>query len=312
MTSRNRHPIDEHSAADSLQPGTAGENVKRYCQEKTGGRGSSVYYRTLFLPPDQRNAIVALNAYRYELEDAVNGCLEAELARLKLDWWRQEINRMFAHEPRHPVTQALAPALLRCPLPAERFFDVIEGCVMKLGLLGFTNVDELDAYCFRLGSAIEMLSTEILGYDDPATLEFSQALGVALQCTEIIHSMGAETRCNRVLIPKDELFQFGVEPQTILRGVSDKNFQLLMAHQFERAAAAHDRALKLLPDTDRIRQVPGLIAGAISRATLEEIRKDGFRVLEQKVDLTPLRKFWIAWKTRRRARRKAANFERRG
>jgi len=36
---------------------------------------------------------------------------------------------------------------------------------------------------------------------------------------------------------------------------------------------------------------------AIYRALLEEIERDGFRVLKQRTSLTPLRKLWIAWKT---------------
>jgi phytoene synthase len=36
---------------------------------------------------------------------------------------------------------------------------------------------------------------------------------------------------------------------------------------------------------------------AIYRALLDEIGRDGFRVLSRRISLTPLRKFWIAWKT---------------
>jgi phytoene synthase len=36
---------------------------------------------------------------------------------------------------------------------------------------------------------------------------------------------------------------------------------------------------------------------AIYRALLREIERDGFRVLERRVSLTPIRKFWIAWRT---------------
>ena len=35
---------------------------------------------------------------------------------------------------------------------------------------------------------------------------------------------------------------------------------------------------------------------AIYRALLEEIRRDGFHVLDGKISLTPLRKLWLAWK----------------
>lgn len=44
-------------------------------------------------------------------------------------------------------------------------------------------------------------------------------------------------------------------------------------------------------------QRPGLIMAAIYRALLAEIRRDGYRVLDRRIALTPIRKLWIAWKT---------------
>jgi phytoene synthase len=35
---------------------------------------------------------------------------------------------------------------------------------------------------------------------------------------------------------------------------------------------------------------------SIYRTLLREIEADGFQVLHQRVSLTPLRKFWLAWK----------------
>jgi phytoene synthase len=40
---------------------------------------------------------------------------------------------------------------------------------------------------------------------------------------------------------------------------------------------------------------------AIYRALLEEIERDGYRVLDRRIALTPLRKFAIAWRTAFRA-----------
>ena len=36
---------------------------------------------------------------------------------------------------------------------------------------------------------------------------------------------------------------------------------------------------------------------AIYHTLLEEVQADGCRVLTRRTSLTPLRKFWIAWKT---------------
>ena len=36
---------------------------------------------------------------------------------------------------------------------------------------------------------------------------------------------------------------------------------------------------------------------AIYRTLLDEIERDGYPVMRARVSLTPIRKFWIAWKT---------------
>ena len=70
-----------------------------------------------------------------------------------------------------------------------------------------------------------------------------------------------------------------------------------MEFQAERAQSFYDLAYSRLAPEDRSNQRAGLIMAGIYRALLEEIRRDNFEVLEQRIALTPLRKLWIAWKT---------------
>ncbi len=69
-----------------------------------------------------------------------------------------------------------------------------------------------------------------------------------------------------------------------------------MTFQTQRAQGLYDQALALLPSVDRRAQKPGLMMASIYRALLREIEQDQFKVLHQRVSLTPLRKFWLAWK----------------
>jgi phytoene synthase len=78
--------------------------------------------------------------------------------------------------------------------------------------------------------------------------------------------------------------------------MSDR-FVQLMDFQYQRAIQTYDEAMALLPAADRKAQRPGLIMAAIYRTLLEEIRADGFRVLDRRTSLTPLRKLWLAWRT---------------
>ena len=306
MTPRNISAAEPHtSRADTPHAYRAGDSEALYCREKAGGSGSSFYYRALFLPPDKRDALAALYAYRREIEDVVDECTDMGLARLKFDWWRQETTSAFAHQSRHPVMQALAPAIARYQLPLEHFLDFIEGVAMKLGAFQFRTFDELNAFCRRTGSRIESMAAEILNPGRPETRAYAEELGIALELANLIRELGTDARRNRLYIPEEELARFSTDRESILRGAPRGNFQALIAFQTERAERYHAQALSRLAGPDRPPQIPGLIAAAISRATLAEIRQDGFRVLKHKVALTPLRKFWVAWTTRWRERRLA-------
>ena len=143
------------------------------------------------------------------------------------------------------------------------------------------------------------MSAEIFGRTDPSTLVYARDLGIAFQLTNIIRDVGEDARRGRIYLPQDELARFGVPPSS-LRGQASPAFRALMAFQVERARQWYARAFAALPAADRRAQRTGLIMAAIYQTLLEEIVAGDYRVLDQRVALTPLRKLWIAWKTARR------------
>ncbi|MNC87153.1 All-trans-phytoene synthase [compost metagenome] len=120
---------------------------------------------------------------------------------------------------------------------------------------------------------------------------------MAFQLTNIIRDVGEDARRNRVYLPLDELARHGVNESDILQARETDGFQGLMEFQIGRALGFYRDAFSKLPASDRRAQRPGLVMAAIYRTTLDEIRRDGCRVLAQRVSLTPIRKLWIAWRT---------------
>ncbi len=275
-----------------------------YCQDKAARSGSSFYYSFLFLPPEQRQAITALYAFCREVDDAVDDCREAHVARAKLQWWREETARLFAGTPQHPVTRALSAAVDRYNLPEEYFLEILDGMAMDLEQTAYTSFKDLALYCYRAAGVVGLLSAEIFGYEDRRTLKYAHTLGTALQLTNIIRDVREDARRGRIYLPQDELAHFGVEPEDLLQPVTTDRVRALLEFQADRARDHYERALALLPEQDRYRQRSGLIMAAIYRATLEEIARDGYRVLEHAIALTPLRKLWIAWSTARREKQR--------
>ena len=283
-----------------------------YCQDKAARSGSSFYYSFLFLSPEQRRAITALYAFCREVDDVVDECSDAGVARTKLHWWRQEVARVFEASPEHPVGKELREALQRYPLAREHFEDIIDGMEMDLDQSTYATFKDLSLYCHRVAGVVGLMAAEIFGYANRHTQKYAHSLGMAFQLTNILRDVREDAGRGRVYLPQDELERFQVSTSA-LDGPNDTDrTRALFAHQAERARAYYARALSLLPDEDRYRQRTGLIMAAIYQSTLAEIEKDGYRILEHRVVLTPLRKLWIAWSTalrehrRRPTRRRAA------
>lgn len=269
----------------------------QYCQQKAAASGSSFYYSFLFLPPERRRAITALYAFCREVDDAVDEPGELQVASAKLAWWRSEVANLFAGRPQHPVTRALAPYTQTCSISSERLNEIIDGMEMDLTQTRYLDWPGLERYCYLVAGVVGLLAAGIFGYRNPRTLDYARELGIAFQLTNVIRDVGEDARKNRIYLPMDELKRFNVPASDILQSRQTEQFKALMAFQAERARSRYDKAMQALPAEDRRAQRSGLIMAAIYRALLEEIERDGFRVLSHKTSLTPLRKLYIAWKT---------------
>lgn len=271
----------------------------QYCQDKAAKSGSSFYYSFMFLPPEQRQAIVALYAFCREVDDVVDECSDPNLAQTKLAWWRLEIDKLFTGTPSHPVTQALQSAIKRYNLPQEHFLEIIDGMEMDLSQLTYASFKDLSLYCYRVASVVGLMAAEIFGFKERQTLKYAHNLGMAFQLTNILRDVAEDSQRGRIYIPLDELEQFGVHTEEILSNSDSDNVHKLMAFQAQRCHEYYDKAFALLPEADRYNQRTGIIMAAIYQATLREIEADGLNVLKQRVSLTPIRKLWIAWRTAR-------------
>ena len=268
-----------------------------YCQDKAARSGSSFYYSFLFLPPEQRRAITALYAFCREVDDVVDETHEEGVARAKLQWWRDEITRMYAGAPEHPVARALQPHLEPFGIERGRLVEIIDGMQMDLDQNRYLDFEGLRLYCHRVAGVVGSLSARIFANGDDACRRYAEALGIALQLTNIIRDVGEDARRGRVYLPIDDLQRFGLTPHQIVSGKPGDRFAEMMREQAKRARGFYREAFDALPRHALRPQRPGLIMAAIYLALLDEIDDDGFQVLRHRVALTPVRKLWIAWRT---------------
>jgi phytoene synthase len=182
-------------------------------------------------------------------------------------------------------------------ITAAHLNAVIDGCQMDLEQSRFLDLPGLMRYCHLVAGVVGEVAARIFGQTQERTTSYAHTLGLAFQLTNIIRDVGEDALRGRIYLPVSELQQFDVKAHEILNRQYSDRFRALMAFQTERALRTYEQALDLLPQADWRAQKPGLMMASIYRTLLREIEADGYQVLHQRVSLTPLRKFWLAWKT---------------
>ncbi|AJW45381.1 phytoene synthase [Ralstonia mannitolilytica] len=268
-----------------------------YCADKAAPPGSDVYYSVLFLSPERRRATVALEAVRRELEDAVRDASDPSVVQTKLQWWRQELARLFEGRPEHPATKALQPFLNTYDIGAVHLGELLAGVEADAMQNRYLDWPNLRRHGDQVAGVAGRLAARIAGHTHARTLEFARQMSLAEQLVHFIRNLGEDVRHNRIYIPVDELQRFNVPAADLFNRRYAEGFKPLMASQAERARATYNEALAALPTEDRRAQRPALIRGVLAMRLLDEVEADGFQVLTQRTDLTPLRKLWLAWKT---------------
>ncbi|MEO1947183.1 MAG: presqualene diphosphate synthase HpnD [Methylophilaceae bacterium] len=270
---------------------------QQYCKDKTKKSGSSFAVSFIFLPKQKREAITALYAFCREVDDVVDECTDYNVAQTKINWWKGEIENLYAGKPQHPVSFALEPVIKDFNLAKEHFLEIIDGMEMDLKFNRYEDFKQLQLYCYRVASVVGLLSAQIFGFKNRNTLKFAHDLGMAFQLTNISRDIGEDARMGRIYLPLDELAKANVTEEDILASKKTPEMKELVEYQIERAESFYDKALQQLPAEDAKQQMPGLMMAAIYRTLLREIKEGGAEnVLTHKVSIPPLRKLLLALK----------------
>ncbi len=272
-----------------------------YCRQKVATPGTALYYALRFAPAEQQDALLAVHTLHAEITEIPDEVSDAAVGEVKLNWWREELQRLAQGQPRHPASQALAataPAL-----PVDAFEDIIQGTAMDLSYNVYPSFRELAVYCHRIGGGLTTLLRRVAGTDSPTSARFAHDLGMALVLRRRLLSVRRDARAGRVYIPEDELREAGLQREALLQPHANPALRDVFRAQADRILAFLDQADGHLDDAERDRLRSGIILAALDRTLLREMAQDNFPLLEQDTELTPLRRLWIAWRTARRQQR---------
>jgi phytoene synthase len=168
--------------------------------------------------------------------------------------------------------------------------EIIAGVEMDLSVARYSTFEELRVYCYRVASAVGLVSIEIFGYRNPRCREYAIDLGLALQMTNIIRDVWKDFRAGRIYLPQEDLVRFGYSEADLTKRQYNEHFIQLMQFEASRAREFFSRAAVELPPEDRRAMAPAEIMRSIYRALLRKIELDNFRVFEKEYRLSKLEK----------------------
>jgi len=208
--------------------------------------------------------------------------------QVRLAKWRQMLRTAAAGEPL--LAGDLRRLIEKYSLPPGMFEEIIAGVEMDLTILRYRTFEELRVYCYRVASAVGLVSIEIFGYCNPGCRQYAIELGLALQMTNIIRDVGKDLQDGRIYLPQEDLARFNYSATELQGRHYNECFLRLMEFEAARARDFFSRAAAALPPRDRRAMAPAEIMASIYRGLLRQIELDKFRVFEKEYRLSKLEK----------------------
>jgi phytoene synthase len=208
--------------------------------------------------------------------------------RVRLAKWRQLLRGAAPDES--PLARDIRQLMHKYSLPPEMLEEIISGVEMDLSVLRYPTFKELRVYCYRVASAVGLVSIEIFGYRNPRCREYAVDLGLALQMTNIIRDVWKDFQAGRIYLPQEDLAHFQYSEVDLRKQEYNERFLQLMQFEAARAREFFARAAAVLPAEDRRTMAPAELMGSIYRALLRRIELDKFRVFEKEYRLSKLEK----------------------
>jgi len=262
-----------------------------WCVRVARKRAKNFYYSFLLLSKQQRKAMCAIYAFMRYCDDLSD---DPGANRAAIERWRAEMEDAFEGRfSGHPVWPAFHHTVRRFGIPHEYFRCMIAGVLSDLEPRHVQTFDELYGYCYQVASVVGLTIVHIFGFDTRTALPLAEKCGVAFQLTNILRDIREDAAMGRIYLPAEDLRQFGVAEDDLLKGNGNEAFLRMMRFEAARARAYYNESLPLL-DLIHPRSRPSLWAlVTIYSSLLERIERSNYDVFRRRVRLSLIEKSWI-------------------
>jgi len=155
------------------------------------------------LPKEIRSDVVKLYAWCRWCDDAVDEATSRGEAIERVDLLTADVERIYAgQEPKHVSSKWLADIAHKYSIPIELPIDLLAGMKTDVSNPVFETEAELLHYCYQAAGTVGLMMCRIMGVSSISALRNAEALGIAMQLTNIARDINEDWRTGRRYVPK--------------------------------------------------------------------------------------------------------------
>lgn len=273
----------------------------RYCESVTKTHAKSFYFAAKFLPKSKRKAVYPIYAFCRLVDDEIDeiGAGGESAAVRAVENWKRKLEAVYQdeepqsndeNEDQNLVFAAWKDLLKTYRIPRNLPLELMRGVVQDTRVKRYETFTELYVYCYRVASTVGLMSSEILGYADLVALRYAEAMGIAMQLTNILRDIKEDAAMGRIYLPQEDLKRFGVSEKQLFAGEVSANFVEMMRFQIARARDYYREGEKGIGLLERDSRFTVLLASRIYSRILDEIERQKYDVFSRRAHTTSTQK----------------------
>ena len=161
-------------------------SLREAIRQKVEAAGTSFYWAMRLLPSERRHGMYAVYAFCREVDDIADDVAPPAQKQAALAEWHDEIDALYAGQPRHFVACALREPVERYRLRRQDFHAVIDGMEMDAAEdIRAPELATLDLYCGRVAGAVGHLSVHVFGDASAGAHAVADSLGYEMAWSDV-------------------------------------------------------------------------------------------------------------------------------
>lgn len=270
-------------------------NAKKHCNENIYKLGSDFYYSCIFLNENEKSAVASILSFYKKVSSIPDNNKDKDINLVKINWWKKEINNMYGGKPSHPISISLKFAVDNFAIEKKIFLNIIKGVYLNLQKKNYENFSDLKKFFYYSYISVSFAIMKVIKVEKKSYIAFYKNISISMQIINIIKNLGRDIRKKKLYLPKSFVNPYKIDLNKLLDLKNSKNLSIILRKLGFYANYYYKKAMPNIKKTEK-KNRSILIISDIYMSLLKIIQDDSFNVLNQKISITPIKKFFILYK----------------